>query len=141
MGGITRVHGNLIAPKNFAGVALADFTLTVGSATAGLGQAAVADLATPAGALDAIFRVATGNIGTVSRVGTLSTSTTQFSLNFAVETLGVDGDSPGALGRGSSEDSTYAYASTALALQGRIRELGTVNGINLSTATVVAFTY
>lgn len=142
MGGISRVHGSLIAPKNFAGVSLSDFTLTVGAGTAGLGQAAVADLATAGGALDAIFRTATGNVASLSRVGTLSTSTTQFTLRFAIEHLGADSDSPGYLGTGpDNAGQGDAGATTALALQEAIRALGTVNSIALTTATVVAFTY
>lgn len=142
MGGITRVHGNLLAPKSFAGVALSDFTLTVGSGTAGLGQAAVADLATPGGALDLIFKTATSTFASVSRVGSLSTSTTQFSVRFAIEHLGVDADSPGFLGTGpDNAGAGDAGATTAIALQESIRALGTVNGISLSTATVTAFTY
>lgn len=142
MGGITRIHGNLIAPKSFAGVALKDFTLTVGSGTAGLGQAAVADLATPAGALDQIFKTATGTVGSLSRVGSLSTSTTQFSMRFAIEALGDDSLSPSALGTGNDNAGTNGLgATTALALQAAVRSLGTVNSIDLSTATVAAFTY
>lgn len=143
MGGITRIHGNLIAPKNFAGVSLQDFTLTVGSGTAGLGQAAVADLATADGALDAIFRKATGTVGTVSRVGTLTTSTTQFTLRFAVESLGfeaADNSGAGFLGTGPDNEAG-TITDTAGALQAAIRALGTVNSIALSTATVTAFTY
>jgi len=142
MGGITRVHGSLIAPKNFAGVALSDFTLTVGAGSAGLGQAAVADLATPAGALDQVFKTAASSFASLSRVGSLTTSTTQFSVRFAIEHLGVDSDSPGYLGTGpDNAGQGDAGATTALALQEAIRALGTVNSISLSTATVVAFTY
>lgn len=143
MGGITRVHGSLIAPKNFAGVSLQDFTLTVGSGSAGLGQAAVADLGTANGALDQIFRTATGTVGTVSRVGTLSTSSVQFTLNFAVEALGfeaTDNSGNGFLGTGPDNEAG-TITTTAAALQAAIRALGTVNSINLSTSTVTTFTY
>ena len=34
MTGISRVHGSLVAPKNFAGVALQDFTVTFAAADA-----------------------------------------------------------------------------------------------------------
>ena len=85
MGGISRVHGGLLAPKNFAGVNLQDFTLTfwVGDAAVvwsdytynGVVNTGASIYATqgtsPGGAFDQIFRNATGNIGTVSRVGTL----------------------------------------------------------------------
>jgi hypothetical protein len=145
MGGISRVHGTLISPKNFAGVALSDFTLSVSTGTGyPLGALAVADTTTADGALDAIFRKASGTVGTVSRVGTLSTSSVSFSLRFAVETLGADADSPSYLGGGVfSNDPANLTASTATAaaLTVAVRALGTVNGINLSTATVAAFTY
>jgi len=147
MGGITRVHGNLIAPKNFAGVALQDFTLTVGGTTATLGTQIIADLATPTGALDQIFKTAASNIASLSRVGTVSTSTKEFSIRFAIEALGVDANSPGYLGTGpDNAGAGDAEATTALALQAAIRSLTyattTVGGtIHLTTATVTAFTY
>jgi hypothetical protein len=146
MGGITRVHGGLLSPKNFAGVGLQDFTLTfwngdcyalTGDNNSGSSLAA--------GAIEQIFRIATGAVGTVSRVGTLSTGTgaTANTLNFAIEALGVDANSPGYLGMGPSDASP---ASTALALQNAIQALATVtdsagNVIHLTSATVAAFTY
>ena len=155
MGGISRVHGGLLAPKNFAGVNLQDYTLTfwVGDAAAvwsdyvytgavATGASIYASQGTyPGGAFDQIFRNATGNIGSISRVGTLQSTSTSATLNFAVEVLGADYLSTGTLGQGSSEDSTYAYSTTALALQGRIQALGTVNSVHLSSATVAAFVY
>jgi len=155
MGGISRVHGGLLAPKNFAGVNLQDFTLTfwVGDAAVvwsdytynGVVNTGASIYATqgtsPGGAFDQIFRNATGNIGTVSRVGTLQSTSTSATLNFAVEVLGSDYLSTGTLGTGSSEDSTYAYATIAAALQGRIQALGTVNNVHLSSATVANFVY
>ena len=141
-GGISRVHGALNSPQNFAGVSLADFTLTVGGTAATLGTAIVADQATSDGALDRIFRSALPQIASISRVGTVSTSTTQFTLRFAVEQLGADATSSGYLGTGNDNAGTNGSgATTALALQAVVRALGTVNSINLSTATVVAFTY
>jgi hypothetical protein len=145
MGGITRVHGGLLSPKNFAGVALKDFTLTfwVGDAQA-LATDNPSGQSVAAGALDQIFRTATGNVGTVSRVGTLNTATQ--TLRFAIETLGDDAYSTSTLGFGSSEDVALSYATTALALQGYIQALGTVTDstgavVHLSSATVAAFAY
>ena len=127
MGGITRVHGALLGPKNFAGVAVQDFTLTfwVGDVQAGGSTALATDWnggnGVAGGALDQVFRTATGNVGTVSRVGTLSTSSR--TLRFAVEVLGVDADSPGYLGGGlysNNPDNLTASTSTAAVEQGRI---------------------
>jgi len=152
MGGISRVHGGLVAPKNFAGVALQDFTLTfwVGD-SAGIFQDYNSGLGSTAGGpLDQIFRNATGNVGTISRVGTLQNTGTSATLNFAVETLGADYLSTSTLGTGSSEDSTYSYVATSNALAGRIQALGNitytaVNGstytAHMSSATVTAFVY
>jgi len=142
MGGISRVNSRIIAPKNFAGVGLSDFTLQVNAdAATNVWSKAQGDLSTANGALDQIFRNATGNVGTVSRIGTITTASTNFTLRFAVETLGVDSDSPGTLGGGVFGNSTAATTATAAALAGAIQSLGTVNSINLSTATVTAFTY
>lgn len=148
--GITRVHGSLIAPKNFAGVNLQDFTLTFWN---GDYVAAWRDWnagnGTPTGALDQAFRTGLEVVGTVSRVGTLDTATG--ALNFAVEVLGADVDSPGYLGMGPTNANP---ASTAAALQSAVQALGTVSAwcntgtagayfatVHLSSATVVAFTY
>lgn len=138
-GGITRVHGNLIAPKSFAGVALKDFTL---SFWAGESAAAIdADRTTANGALDQVFRTAVGTIGTVSRVGTVSTAS-QAYVRFALEVLGDESVSPGKLGMGPSNGTTGSDpVSIAAALQTAVQSLGVVNGITLSSATVVAFTY
>jgi len=152
MGGISRVHGGLLSPKNFAGVNLQDFTLTFWNAdkTAIWMDYQNGAGSVPGGALDQIFRNATGNIGTISRVGTLQNTATSATLNFAVEVLGADTQSPSYLGEGSSEDSTYSYGSTYAALQGRIREVGNVTftgadgnsyTVHLNSATVTAFTY
>lgn len=146
MAGISRVHGSLIAPKNFAGVALSDFTLTFWNGDV-YKLAADKDLA--GGALDQIFRNATGRVGTVSRVGTLTTGTgvSANTIRFAIEHLGVDSDSPGYLGTGpDNAGQGDAGATTAVALQEAIQALGNVTNsagatIYLTSATVVAFTY
>lgn len=148
--GINRVNGSLLAPKNFAGVALADFTLTFWTGdTVAPWRDYNAGLGTPNGALDQVFRTAVETVGTVSRVGTLNTSTN--GLRFAIETLGADADSPSYLGMGPTNANP---ASTAAALQSAIQALGTVSAwcntgtagayyatVNCSSATVVAFTY
>jgi len=138
-GGITRVHGNLIAPKSFAGVALKDFTL---SFWAGESAAAIdADRTAVDGALDNIFRVAVSTVGSVSRVGTVSTAS-QAYVRFALEVLGDEAVSPGKLGMGPSNGTSGGDpASIALALQAAVQALGVVNGITLSSATVAAFVY
>jgi hypothetical protein len=140
MTGLTRVHGNLVAPKNFAGVALTDYTLTFWNGDA---YKLAADLALAGGALDQIFRTATGVVGTVSRVGTLTTGTgaTANYIRFAIEHLGVDSDSPGYLGAGPSN----ATATTST-LEAAIQALGSVVNsvpatIYLSSATVRTYTY
>jgi hypothetical protein len=143
--GINRVNGSLIAPKNFAGVSLADFTLTFwgGNTTAAWIDNNNGD-GTPNGALDQIFRTAAGTVGTVSRVGTLNTSTG--ALRFALEVLGGDADSPGFLGGTPANNVT-----TAAALQSAVQALGAVTftgvgtttsyTIHCSSATVAAFVY
>lgn len=145
--GIPRVNGSLLSPKNFAGVSLADFTLTFWE---GNSDAAWLDdnagNSTPNGPLDQAFRTAVETVGTVSRVGTYNSSTR--ALRFAVEVLGADAESPGYLGMGPTNASP---ASTAAALQAAVQALGTVSftavnttvtySVHLSSATVVAFTY
>jgi hypothetical protein len=147
-GGITRTHGALVAPQNFAGVALQDFTLTFwsGNVQAGGSAALSTDYnggaGTPAGALDAIFRTAVGTVGTVSRVGTLSTATR--TLRFAIEVLGLDSVTNGYLGGGlysNNPDNLTASTATSAALQAAIQSLGTINSVHLSSATVAAFAY
>jgi hypothetical protein len=143
--GITRVNGSLIAPKNFAGVSLEDYTLTF---WAGDTAAAVVDYnggnGTPTGALDQIFRTAVGTVGTVSRVGTLNTATG--AIRFALEVLGGDADSPGFLGGTPANNVT-----TAAALQTAVQALGTVTftavgttssfTVHCSSATIASFVY
>ena len=134
-GGITRTHGYVNNPKNFAGVSLQDYTLTFWNVDA---YKLAADALTSDGALDKIFRTVIGTVGTVSRVGTLTTGTaaTANTIRFALEVLGADADSPGYLGGGTSN----AVATTATLELGLVA-LGTVNNINVSTATIRAFTY
>lgn len=145
--GISRVNGSLLSPKNFAGVSLADFTLTFwdGNRTAAWLDNNAGD-STPNGPLDQIFRTAVPTVASMSRVGTLNTSTG--ALRFAVEVLGADAESPGYLGMGPTNASP---ASTAAAIQAAVQALGTVSftaagttatySVHLSSATVVAFTY
>lgn len=135
--GISRVHGAVISPKNLAGVSLTDFTLTF------LGPVAttVADAALPGGAFDQVFRTAVGTIASVSRIGTLNTSTG--AVRFAVEMLGVEAaDNGGYLGTGAPANA----ATTAAAIQSAVQALGTITNsaggvIGCGTATVVAFVY
>jgi hypothetical protein len=153
--GINRVHGSLISPKSFAGVALQDFTLTfwqgdsyalradaqVGNANPFIGS--VAD-----GALDQVFRTAAEQFGTVSRVGTLNTGTgaTANYIRFAVETLGFE---PALDPAGGFLGTSAAAATTAAALQAAINGLATgtngwvagTTGVHLSSATVALFAY
>jgi len=146
MGGITRIHGSS-APysgngNNFEGVALQDYTITFwsGDVEAGGSAALGADYGVATGALDQIFKTATGQIGTVGRIGTLNTTTRQ--LNFNLEALGDSSLSHAVLGTGPDDAGTNGYgATTAAALQSRIVALGTVNGVHLSSATVTAWTY
>lgn len=137
-GGITRKNGTLIAPKNFSGVALKDFTITFGGGDTN--AQLVADLATPGGALDQIFRTATGNVGSVSRVGSLGSGTT---LRFALEVLGDDELSAGKLGMGlpTNAASIAAALQAAIVAVGDVVTPGTATTIHLSAATVTAFVY
>jgi hypothetical protein len=143
-GGIERVHGKLLAPKNFAGVTLNDFTLNLWTGDAGTTLAL--DLDTPDGAFDKAFRTAVQTVGSVSRVGTLNTSTKK--LNFAMEVLGADPETPGFLGMGPSNgtagsDSTSTAAALTAAVQalGDVTVPGTSEVVHLSSATVTAFVY
>jgi hypothetical protein len=145
--GITRVNGSLLSPKNFAGVGLADFTLTfwVGDSVAAWRDNNAGD-STPNGPLEQVFRTAVGTVGSISRVGTYNSGTQ--ALRFAIEVLGVDAESPGFLGTGPTNASP---ATTAAALEDAVQALGTVSftavnstltySVALSSATVVAFTY
>jgi hypothetical protein len=143
-GGIERVNGRLIAPKSFAGVTLNDFTLNLWSGDDGVVLAL--DLNTPDGAFDRAFRAAIQTVGSVSRVGTLNTSTK--TLRFAMEVLGGDPETPGFLGMGPSNGTAGGDpVSTAAALTAAVQSLGdvTVPGtsdvVHLTSATVTAFVY
>jgi len=150
MTGITRKHGGLLAPKNFAGVSLGDFYLSFhGADTAAVTADYNSGSSTPAGALDQIFRTAVETVGTVSRVGTLGGIGGAGTLAFAVEVLGADAASPGYLGMGPTDGSPNP-ASTAAALTAAVQALSTltftdVNGVSrtvhCSSATVTAITY
>lgn len=141
--GISRVHGSLIAPKNFAGVGLQDFTLTfwVGN----VGTTLAADINLAGGAIDQVFRTAVGTIASVSRVGTLTTSTR--TLNFAIESLGFEGDNSGNGFLGTGPDNADGgVTTTAAALQAAVQALGTVTNsaggvIHLTSATVTKLDY
>jgi hypothetical protein len=134
-GGITRTHGYVNNPKNFAGVSLQDFTLTFWG---GDQFKIAADATTSDGAIDRIFRTALGTVGTVSRVGTVTTGSGAGAcyVRFALEVLGADADSTGYLGAGTSN----ATATTST-LEAAVTGLGTVNSIYLSSATIRTFTY
>lgn len=147
MAGISRVHGSLIAPKNFAGVSLQDFTVTFWNGDAYL---LAADLNLAGGALDQAFRTAVGTVGSVSRVGTLTTGTgvSANTLRFAVESLGFetsDNSGNGFLGTGPDNEAG-SITTTAGALQAAIQALGSVTNsaggvIHLTSATVAKFDY
>lgn len=133
--GISRVHGALVAPKNVAGVALQDFTITFASGDA---AALAADVGVANGALDQIFRSAVGSVASLSRVGTLNGVT----LRFAIESLGFEGDNSGNGFLGTGPDNAAGdVASTAAALQAAIQALGTVHGVDCASATVAKFVY
>jgi hypothetical protein len=147
MGGITRVHGALSTSTNFAGVSLRDYTITFWN-----GDAYVLndDKSLAGGGLEQIFRTATGNVGTVSRIGALTTGTGAAAnvLRFAIETLGADIASGGSfLGTGpDNAGQGDAGATTAIALQEAIQALGSVTNsagavIHLTSATVANFVY
>ena len=141
--GISRVHGTLLNPKNFAGVDLQDFTLTFWVGDVGTTLAADALLA--GGALDQVFRTAVTTVGSLSRVGTLTTSSR--TINFAVESLGFDGANAGDGFLGTGPDNELAgITTTAAALQAAIVALGTVTNsaggvVHLTSATVANLDY
>jgi hypothetical protein len=142
MAGITRVHGGLINPKNFAGVGLQDFTLTfwAGDAAAVAADAAPGPASDSNGALDLVFRTAVGTVASLSRVGTVAGN--NLSVRFAIESLGFEGDNSGEgfLGTGPDNE-TDGVTTTAAALEAAIQALGTVNGVHLTSATVAKFVY
>lgn len=150
MTGISRVHGALVAPKNFAGVALQDFTVTFAAADA---AAVAADynsgvaVGEPGGvwgktvangAFDQVFRTAASLFASISRVGTLD----GVAIRFAVESLGFEGENNGEGFLGTGPDNEAGtVTTTAGALQAAIRALGTVNGVDLTKVTVAKFAY
>jgi len=155
-GGISRVHGGVYAPKNFSGVSLQDFTLQFWggpgelalvwadfNGTGGTGYNTTGTGSVANGALDQIFRTALETFGTVSRIGILNTATSQATMNFALESLGVDAFSPSGLGLGSVEGSTAS--TTAVALTNAVTALcaagATINGVHVNSCTVVAYNY
>lgn len=136
--GISRTHGLVLNPKNVAGVGLQDFTLTFWDGD--VGTTLAADAVTANGALDQVFRSAVGTVASLSRVGTLTTSSR--TINFAIESLGFEGDNSGNGFLGTGPDNADAgVTTTAGALQAAIQALGTVNGIHLTSSTVVKLAY
>jgi len=136
--GISRVHGTAVLPHQRPST-LSFFNISLPNADV------TGDIGTVNGAFDQIFRTAASQFATVALVGTPVYTGGNTVVNFAIEDTGAttDANHPAAsgLGKGSSEDTTNAYATTALALQGYIRALGSSvgpNTRNLSTATVSA---
>lgn len=142
MAGISRVHGGLINPKNFAGVGLQDFTLSfwAGDAAAVAADVAPGPQSDANGALDLVFRTAVGTVASLSRVGTVAGN--NLSVRFAIESLGFESDNSGDgfLGTGPDNE-TDGVTTTAGALEAAIQALGTVNGVHLTSATVAKFVY
>jgi len=146
--GISRVHGAAGTPSQRPST-VSHYTLTAWSTQNFASSATTAtvftgtpntpgtasDIGVVNGALDQIFRTAIGTVATVAMVGTPSTT-----LRFAIEDTGVDSNSVGYLGQGLIAGAT-GYTTTALALQGAIQALGTVNGLALGSYTVAAYTY
>jgi hypothetical protein len=143
-GGISRTHGG-IKPGNLAGVGLQDFTVGfwAGDNTAVLADWTAASGAAPTtstvagGGFDQMFRTAIETVGTVSRIGTLQGSG-PYTIQFALEALGVDQYSSGYLGMGPNDNSPI---STAYAISATLVTLGTTASIHFSSCTVVASTY
>jgi len=135
--GISRVHGYVVAPSQRPST-LSFFNLQVS------GNLTTSDATTANGALDQIFRTALDSFATVGLIGTPTyNGTTATYVNFAIEDTGVLSSvagqtAPSGLGLGSVETNYGTYGSTALALTAAVQALGTVNGFNLSTATVFA---
>lgn len=139
MTGISRVHGSLVAPKNFAGVALQDFTVTFAAADAAAVAADYNSGKTVAdGAFDQVFRTAASLFASISRVGTLD----GVAIRFAVESLGFEGENRGEGFLGTGPDNEAGtVTTTAEALQAAIRALGKVNDVDLTKVTVAKFAY
>lgn len=139
--GISRVHGSAVLPSQRPST-LSFFNISLPNANV------VSENTVVNGAFDQIFRTAASQFATVALIGTPQYTGGNTVLNFAIEDTGVlttistdTSYAASGLGFGSSEDSTYKYTTTALALQGYIRALGSSvgpNTVNLSTATVTA---
>lgn len=129
--GIPRRNGSALTPSqrpstiSFYNVQFPGINVYTGATT-------TSDVAAVDGALDQIFRTAIPAVATVAMIGTPRNQTTS-TVNFAIEDTGVDATSVTGLGLGNG---SVTFASTALALQGAVRALGTVNGINCATAVV-----
>jgi hypothetical protein len=130
--GISRVHGTAVIPSQRPST-ISFFTLTI------VGQDATGQVGVVNGVFDQIFRTAVDQFATVAMIGTPSYAS-DTTLRFAIEDTGADSNSPSGLGLGSSEG--QSYDTVAHALQGAVRALGTINGINLGStnSTVTAFT-
>ena len=150
MTGISRVHGSLVAPKNFAGVALQDFTVTFAAADAAAVAAdynngfAVGDprgvwgKTVAKGVFDQVFHTAASLFARISRRGTRD----GVASRFAVESLGFEGENSGEGFLGTGPDNEVGtVTTTAEALQAAIRALGTVKGVDLTKVTVAKFAY
>jgi len=131
--GIPRKNGSALTPSqrpstiSFYNIQFPGINLYTAAVT-------TSDVTVVDGALDQIFRTAVPTVATVAMIGTPKNQTTS-TVNFAIEDTGVDANSVTGLGLGNG---SVTFASTALALQGAIRALGTVNGINCATAVVSA---
>lgn len=123
--GITRVHGYVHAPSQRPSTLsfyTIDFNTTITTTVVG-------------GAFEKAI-LACQNFATVAMIGTLDGQ----NVRIAIEDTGADALSPSYLGTGPTNSSP---ASTAAALQAAIRALGATAGadsVDLTGATVVAFT-
>jgi hypothetical protein len=129
--GITRKNGSALTPSQRPSI-ISFFNIQFPAINLYTGATTTSDVAAVDGALDQIFRTAVPTVATVAMIGTPKNQTTS-TVNFAIEDTGVDAYSVTGLGLGNG---STTFASTALALQGAIRALGTVNGINCATAVV-----
>jgi hypothetical protein len=130
--GISRVHGYAVLPSQRPSH-IDFYTITVGANI-------VSESTVVNGAFDQIFRTAVDQFATVAMIGTPVYSSPNTTINFAIESTGVDALSPTGLGLGSSEGNSYG--STQAALQAAIRALGNAvgpNSIDLTGATVATF--
>ena len=136
--GIARVHGTAVVPSQRPST-LTFYTITF-AANIKTTATTTSDIGVVDGALDRIFRIAADKFGTVAMIGTVASN--GLSVRFALEDTGTDAYSPTGLGLGSTTEN-LGYGSgttgTAAALQAAIVALGTVNGIDLTQATVAPF--